>query len=99
MGCRQHRSDLNQTDLVRAIRRLPQGFDVQITSGVGDGFPDLVICGPRITGGYETILGEVKQGPKSKLTEDEKKFHARWPGTILILWEVEQVLRYYGWID
>lgn len=99
MGIGQHRSDLNQASLVKAIRGLPQEFTVHVTSGLGRGFPDLVIAGPRITGGYETILGEVKGGPKYKLTEDEEKFHANWRGTILILWEVNQVLRYYGWID
>lgn len=99
MGRRRHRSDLNQVPLVKAIRALPQGFVVHITSSLGEGFPDWVLVGPRIIGGYETVLVEVKSGPNYRLTEDEEKFHARWPGTILIVWEVDQVLRYYGWID
>lgn len=60
------------------LRQIP-GVKVEITSSLGNGFPDLVV-------GYRgvTHLWELKDGnkPKSaqKLTPDEQNWIARWTG-------------------
>jgi hypothetical protein len=70
--------DANQERIVAALRRVP-GCRVAITSGIGKGFPDLVV-------GFmgKIVLLEVKDGTlppsKRKLTPDEKKFHQAWEG-------------------
>ncbi len=41
---RAHRVDANQFEIVKALRR--GGFWVDVTSGAGSGFPDLVVTRP-----------------------------------------------------
>ena len=41
MSWKRHRSDDNQTEIVKVYRQL--GWHVVITNQVGDGFPDLVV--------------------------------------------------------
>lgn len=62
------------------------------TSGLGDGFPDLVIG----VNGW-TILMELKDGykPPSKrqLTPDQQRFHASWTGgPLCIVYDVQGAL-------
>ena len=74
---RAARVDANQGEIVDALRVI--GATVAITSGLGDGFPDLVV-------GYQqaTVLMEVKDGNKApserQLTPDQLKWHAAWTG-------------------
>jgi len=71
------RTDANQARIVEALRRL--GASVSVTSGVGSGFPDLLV-------GYmgRTTMLEIKDGgkppSKRKLTEAEAYFLANWRG-------------------
>lgn len=71
------RTDANQARIVDALRKI--GCTVAITSGVGNGFPDLLV-GYRGT----TFLMELKDGDKPpserKLTEAEAYFLANWRG-------------------
>lgn len=75
--------DRNQGVIVEALRFA--GCSVAITSGVGRGFPDLVV-GRR---GVNTLL-EVKpeKDPdkrKMRLNDLEKKWHAAWLGTVFVV--------------
>ncbi|MCK4621300.1 MAG: hypothetical protein KAT62_03695 [Desulfuromonadales bacterium] len=82
MGRRAAKIDANQPDLVKTMRDM--GVSVEITSGVHDGFTDLVI-------GYGgvTVLVEVKDGSRvlseRKLTKDQTKFHGRFKGAITVI--------------
>ena len=71
------------------LRRL--GCSVAITSGLGDGFPDVVV---RRRG--KNLLIEIKDGAKPpsarKLTSDQIDFHSAWRGTIVVVESVEQAL-------
>ncbi len=84
------RIDDNQNQVVKALRQIP-GVSVFITSMVGRGYPDLNI-------GFkgENLLIELKDGSKTasrkKLTEDEKKFHKDWKGSVHIVESLEDVL-------
>lgn len=70
------RTDANQIALVRVLRR--EGCEVAVTSGVGRGFPDLVVRTPR----GSVFLVELKDGSKPagarRLTPDELAFSHRW---------------------
>ncbi len=70
-----YRIDSNQPAIVQALRAI--GATVTVTAGLGDGFPDLVV-------GYHgrNYLAEIKVSKRSKLTEDERAWHASWRGTV-----------------
>ena len=74
---RAARTDGNHAEVVKALRAI--GASVADTSGVGAGFPDLVV-------GYRgrNWLVEVKDGRKSPsrraLTPDQVEFVATWRG-------------------
>jgi len=77
---RAKKVDANQGEIVRTLRDL--NAKVFISSGVGSGFPDLVVqyrYPPEFI--LETMLVEVKDGslPPSRreLTDDQKVFHAQ----------------------
>lgn len=69
--------DDNQNEIVDGLRKL--GCSVAITSGVGSGFPDLIVGRLGVN-----ILIEVKDGGKSPsrqaLTLDQVKWHDEWRG-------------------
>jgi hypothetical protein len=69
--------DRNQQPIVDLVRAM--GGTVEITTGVGDGFPDLVIGWRGLT-----ILVEVKKPGKAaastRLRESQDLFRVRWTG-------------------
>jgi len=81
------RTDANQARIVEALRRL--GASVSVTSGIGNGFPDLLV-------GYRgrTTLLEIKDGEKPpserKLTEAEAYFLGNWKGGPAVVVENER---------
>lgn len=100
---RSHRVDGNQALIVRCLR--DAGRSVAITSGVGDGFPDLVVggathcqrCGSRVK---RTVLLEVKDPTKplhdQKLTQKQERFHNEWKGDIQVVKTIGEALRAAG---
>ena len=86
---RAKRTDANQTEIVKALRKM--GWSVYITSMVGNGFPDLV-CGKRGI----NYLFEVKDGNKSKsaqkLTGQENLFHLTWNGRVNIITSIKDII-------
>lgn len=86
---RGKRTDLNQKQIVEVFRKM--GATVYITSGVGKGFPDIVV-------GFKGVnyLVEIKDGkaPKSqhKLTGHEDGFHAKWRGSVHIIKSVQEAI-------
>jgi hypothetical protein len=89
------RTDANQKEIVATYRAL--GCSVRSTHEIGKGFPDLVV---GISG--VNALVEVKDGgkvpSKRQLTQDEKKFHEEWRGTIVIIESTEQALDHVYWV-
>lgn len=83
------RKDSNQTPIVEALRLA--GATVAITSGLGSGFPDLVV-GFRAA----NFLLEIKDGdaPMSqrRLTPDEQKWHDEWRGKVWTVMSVKDAL-------
>lgn len=81
-----YRTDSNQADIVKALRKI--GASVWITAGLGDGFPDLIV-------GYrgQNCLMEVKRSPRSRLTEDERKFLETWRGNLFYVYTPEQAIQ------
>lgn len=74
---RAAKTDANHSEIVEALRKV--GCQVKDTSGVGRGFPDLVV---RLPGRCSLIvLMEVKTA-KGKLTPDQEEFFALWPETL-----------------
>ena len=86
---RKGRVDANQGEITKALRNA--GYSVTITSGIGNGFPDLVVG----RWGRNHIL-EIKDGLKSPsaqaLTRDEEDWHACWKGKALIVTSVQDAL-------
>ena len=81
--------DSNQAEIVAAFRKL--GFTVLHLHMVGKGCPDLAIG----RNGVNTFV-EVKDGTlapsKRRLTPDEQKFFDTWPGPVVIVESVDDVL-------
>lgn len=88
---RAARVDANQESIVKAYRRC--GCSVAITSGVGHGFPDIVIGKFGLSS-----LVEIKDGAKppsaQKLTPDEARFHSKWRGDIRIIRNETEALQH-----
>jgi len=81
--------DKNQPAIVDALRDI--GAGVQPLHVVGDGCPDLLV-------GYQgqNYLLEVKnlKGRGNKLTDDQKIWHACWPGQKTIVISPEQAIAF-----
>ena len=82
-------ADRNQHAIVDALRKV--GATVAITSGVGDGFPDLVVGAHG-----RTLLIEVKSG-RALLNERESRWHREWKGRpVVVVRNVSDALRAIG---
>ena len=69
--------DLNHQDIVKTLRSL--GASVFDASGIGRGFPDLVV------GIYDkTVLVEIKSDEKKKFTQAQLDFMAKWKGSSIV---------------
>ena len=68
------RVDENHQEIVKKFREL--GASVFDASGIGRGFPDILV-------GYNgnTALVEIKSGEKKKFTEAQLKFMSEWKGS------------------
>ena len=83
------RTDANQKELVKAIRKL--GASVQDLSQVGKGCPDILV-------GYKGVnyLFEIKNPDmppsKRRLTPDEMKFFEDWKGEMTIVKTIDDIL-------
>lgn len=89
---RAAKKDSNQNAIVAILRE--EGCQVYDASGVGDGFPDLVVCRNG-----ETALVEVK-GPNGKLTKGQREFFGWWKGDKYVVTnelEARAVARTIGW--
>lgn len=88
---RASKVDDNQVKIVHAFRKL--GYTVHHCHGLGQGFPDIIICAPD--GTMELI--EIKDGAKvpsaQKLTDQEERFHNNWPRKVYIINSIEAVLQ------
>lgn len=87
------KTDANQAEIVRDLRAI--GASVWITSGCGNGAPDLVV-------GYagHNFCMEIKdwnQIPsKKRLTSDEKVWHEEWKGTVQVVESFKDALLILG---
>ena len=70
------RVDLNHAEIVKKFREL--GASVFDSSGIGRGFPDILV-------GFNgnTALVEIKSGEKKRFTEAQLKFIADWKGSVV----------------
>ena len=75
---RAARADINQPDIVKALRR--GGASIWHTHTIGRGGPDIVIgyCGVN-------VLAEIKRDEREPLTLAEAQFHATWQGHIVTI--------------
>lgn len=89
---RARKVDSNQEQIVKDLRKC--GFTVAVTSGIGEGYPDLTVSKDN-----KTRLVEVKDPSKPpsqrRLTEDQEKFHAAWQDTIIIALTTEDVINQF----
>lgn len=79
------KTDKNQPDIVKCLRL--HGATVQDLSKVGGGVPDLLV-------GYggKNYLIEVKDGVKSKLNDNQVKWHGKWLGQVDVIHSTEEVV-------
>jgi hypothetical protein len=92
-GLRAARTDANQTEIVKAIRKT--GASVAITSMVGNGFPDLVVGFRNKTYLYE-VKDPSKPPSKRQLTPDQQEFHKLWYGHAKVIETAEEALKDMG---
>ena len=86
---RLRRVDANQKEIVSTLRKL--GIAVAITSGVGQGFPDIV-CGYRGVNYLFEIKDENKPPSERELTEKEQKFFNNWRGQIAMILNAQEAI-------
>src|SRR5688572_20255894 len=86
---RARKTDSNQQELVKQMRKI--GMSVFITSGVGDGFPD-VVAGIRGVNYLFEIKDPAKPPSARKLTPDEQEFFNTWKGCVHKVETIEDVL-------
>lgn len=84
MPRRAARADVNQVDIVAALRAI--GATVQHLHTVGAGCPDILV-------GYRgaNYLVEIKS-PGGKLTADEREWHAAWCGQVAVIYGVDDAI-------
>jgi len=92
------RTDANQTEIVKDLRRSNLAASVAITSSLGNGFCDIVV-GFRGRNYLIEIKDENKPPSKRKLTEPEKEFHDAWRGQIDVAKNLDEVLVIIGAIE
>ena len=86
---RRSRVDINQVEIVRALRKC--GCTVQNLSAVGKGCPDILV-------GYNGInyLMEIKNDKANKsdkvLTPDQVGWHGLWRGHVVVIETIEEAL-------
>jgi len=75
--------DANQPSVVAALEA--EGFDVLSLAAVGNGCMDLLVHKEYFCSEHRFWLLEVKNlsGRGKKLTDDQIKFHAKWPVTVV----------------
>lgn len=82
--------DDNQTEIVKALRKM--GCSVSVTSAVGSGFSDLVV-GYRGTNFLVEIKDGSKPPSKQKLTPDQVEFHRYWRGQVAVANSIDEAIR------
>lgn len=90
---RKAKVDANQAEVVEALRSL--GASVYITSGVGSGFPDIVV-GFRGQNYLFEIKDENQPPSAKKLTEHEVMFAKDWRGQVNTIENVYEALKVMG---
>jgi len=85
------RIDNNQNDLVRQIRSIPK-TTVAITSGVGAGFPDIVV-GYRGKNYLLEIKDPRRKPSERRLTPDEQDFVSDWCGQVDVVETIDDVIK------
>lgn len=86
---RARRVDANQPAIVAALRKI--GFSVAITSGAGDGFPDIVV-GRNHRNWLIEIKDENKPPSHRVLTPEQDKFHDEWRGQVDVVKSVDEAI-------
>lgn len=88
---RANKIDANQKDIVRDLRRA--GYAVRVTSGMGDGFPDIIVG----VGG-RNFLFEIKDPEKPfadrQLTKDQRQFFDDWYGQCDVIHDAESAIQH-----
>ena len=80
--------DVNQSEIVAKFREL--GASVYVASGVGHGFPDIVVG----FNNQHTILVEIKRSQSAKFTDAQQQFMSKWTGgPVVRIHDIEGVTR------
>lgn len=86
------RTDDNQKEVVAELRAALPEASVHITSGTGDGFPDLVVGWKK----RHNFLIELKDRDKPtsdrKLTNAQMAMHGNWQGQVAVCHSASEIL-------
>ena len=83
------KSDANQTEIVKALRK--EGYSVAVTSCLGAGFPDIIVGARGINFLIEIKNPSVPYADR-QLTSDQEKWHAAWRGKSYVVETIGQCL-------
>ena len=87
------RTDENQKAIVQALRN--NGFEVKVTSNIGNGFPDCLIAKNRKAMGIEIKV----KGKRKDLTDDEITMMSWWESLgmkYVVAENVEEILQEFN---
>ena len=85
--------DGNQKDIVKACRKV--GYSVFVASGMGEGFPDLVVGAHGANYLFE-IKDPSKPEKDRKLTPAQQDFFQEWRGQVQKVETFEEILQTIG---
>lgn len=91
---RRTRTDGNQTDIVKALRKC--GVSVRIASDMGNDFPDLITASKGRTVLMEIKDGEAKDKRQRELRSGQVAFQNSWQGEAVLVTSVAEALGVYG---
>jgi len=89
--------DSNQSAICWFLKQYP-GVAYVVTSGLGKGFPDLVVSFRGVNDLWELKDGD-KPASAQKLTPAEFEFHEMWRGPIAIVRSVDEARERLDWIS
>ncbi len=86
------RTDENQKEVVAELRAALPEASVHVTSGTGDGFPDLVVGWKK----RHNFLIELKDRDKPpsdrKLTNAQMSMHSNWQGQVAVCHSASEII-------
>ena len=86
------RTDENQKEVVAELRAALPEASVHVTSGTGDGFPDLVVGWKKRLDFLIDLQDRDKPPSDRKLTNAQMAMHSNWQGQVAVCHSASEII-------